>query len=85
MYGYQQAAQSTLGNVIDTSQIDWTSDKWNKALNYRDEKTGEYRQMDLWEWNKYLRKLPEWQQTDEAKQTYQNVAYSLAQGFGKIA
>lgn len=85
MYGYQQAAQSTLGNVIDVSQIDWTSDKWNKALNYRDEKTGEFRQMDLWEWNKYLRKLPEWQQTDEAKQTYQNVAYSLAQGFGKIA
>lgn len=85
MYAYQQAAQSTLGNVIDTSTIDWTSDKWNKALNFRDEKTGEYRQMDLWEWNKYLRKLPEWQQTDEAKQTYQNVAYALAQGFGKIA
>lgn len=85
MYGYQQAAQSTLGNVIDTSTIDWTSDKWNKALNFRDEKTGEYRQMDLWEWNKYLRKLPEWQQTDEAKQTYQNVAYALAQGFGKTA
>lgn len=85
MYGYQQAAQSVLGNTIDVSQIDWQSDKWNKALNFRDEKTGEYRQMDLWEWNKYLRKLPEWQQTDEAKQTYQNVAYSLAQGFGKIA
>jgi hypothetical protein len=85
MYGYQQAAQSTLGNVVDTSTIDWTSDKWNKALNFRDEKTGEYRQMDLWEWNKYLRKLPEWQQTDEAKQTYQNVAYALAQGFGKTA
>jgi len=85
LYAYKQAAQNTLGDSIDMSQIDWTSDKWNKSLNYRDEKTGEYRQMDLWEWNKYLRTLPEWQNTSEAKQTYSNVAYALAQGFGKIA
>jgi hypothetical protein len=85
LYAYKQAAQNTLGDSIDMSEIDWTSDKWNKSLNYRDEKTGEYRQMDLWEWNKYLRTLPEWQNTSEAKQTYSNVAYALAQGFGKIA
>jgi hypothetical protein len=82
--GYKQQAAQVLGTTVDTSQIDWTSDKWNKALNYRDEKTNEYRQMDLWEWNKYLRTLPEWQNTDDAKQTYQNVAYSLAKGFGRI-
>lgn len=85
MYAYKQQADRTLGSSIDTSEIDWTSDKWNKALNYRDEKTGEYRQMDLWEWNKYLRTLPEWQNTDEAKDTYRNVALSLAQGFGRMA
>lgn len=85
MYAYKQQAQSILGNVMDVSQVDWTSDKWNKALNYRDEKTNEYRQMDLWEWNKYLRSLPEWQQTDEAKSIYSNIGYTLAQGFGKIA
>lgn len=82
--GYKQQAAQVLGTSVDTSQIDWTSDKWNKALNYRDEKTNEYRQMDLWEWNKYLRTLPEWQNTDDAKQTYQNVAYSLAKGFGRM-
>ena len=82
--GYKQQAAQVLGTSVDTSQIDWTSDKWNKALNYRDEKTNEYRQMDLWEWNKYLRTLPEWQNTEDAKQTYQNVAYSLAKGFGRI-
>ena len=82
--GYKQQAAQVLGTSVDTSQIDWTSDKWNKALNYRDEKTNEYRQMDLWEWNKYLRTLPEWQNTEDAKQTYQNVAYSLAQGFGRM-
>jgi hypothetical protein len=85
LYAYKQQATATLGSAIDTSEIDWTSDKWNKALNFRDEKTNEYRQMDLWEWNKYLRTLPEWQNTNEAKDAYRNVAFSLAQGFGKMA
>jgi hypothetical protein len=84
-YAYKQQALRTLGGTIDSSNIDWTEDKWNKALNFRDPKTNESRQMDLWEWNKYLRTLPEWQQTDQAKQAYRNVAYSLAQGFGRMA
>ena len=83
MYAYKQQAQSILGSAVDASQIDWTQDKWNKALNFRDEKTGEYRQMDLWEWNKYLRTLDEWQNTDEAKTAYGDLARSLASGFGK--
>jgi hypothetical protein len=85
MYAYEAQAQATLGSAIDTSQIDWTQDKWNKALNFRDEKSGEYRQMDLWEWNKYLRTLPEWQNTEDAKNVYGNLVQSLARGFGKTA
>lgn len=85
MYAYTQQAKSILGSSVDTSQIDWTQDKWNKALNHRDEKTGEYRQMDLWEWNQYLRTLPEWQNTDEANSAYGDLAMSLARGFGKTA
>jgi hypothetical protein len=85
MYAYTQQAKSILGKSVDTSQIDWTQDKWNKALNFQDAKTGEYRQMDLWEWNKYLRTLPEWQNTDEAKSAYGDLAISLARGFGKTA
>lgn len=85
MYAYTQQAKSILGKSVDTSQIDWTQDKWNKALNFQDAKTGEYRQMDLWEWNKYLRTLPEWQNTDEAKTAYGDLAISLARGFGKTA
>ena len=85
MYAYTQQAKSILGKSVDTSQIDWTQDKWNKALNFQDTKTGEYRQMDLWEWNKYLRTLPEWQNTDEAKTAYGDLAISLARGFGKTA
>lgn len=85
MYAYTQQAKSILGSSVDTSQIDWTQDKWNKALNFQDTKTGEYRQMDLWEWNKYLRTLPEWQNTEEAKSAYGDLAISLARGFGKTA
>jgi hypothetical protein len=85
MYAYTQQAKSILGSSVDTSQIDWTQDKWNKALNHQDAKTGEYRQMDLWEWNKYLRTLPEWQNTEEAKSAYGDLAISLARGFGKTA
>jgi hypothetical protein len=85
MYAYKQQAQSILGSSIDSTQIDWTQDKWNKALNFQDAKTGEYRQMDLWEWNKYLRTLPEWQNTNEAKSAYGDLAISLARGFGKTA
>ena len=85
MYAYKQQAESILGKTIDASQIDWTQDKWNKALNFQDTKTGEYRQMDLWEWNKYLRTLPEWQNTEEAKSAYGDLAISLARGFGKTA
>ena len=78
---YRQQAVSTLN--IDESAIDLTQDKWNRALNYQDPKTNEYRQMDMWEWNRYLRSLPEWQQTDEAKQTYRTAAFTLAQAFGR--
>jgi len=85
MSAYKQQANRVLEGLVDVDQIDWTDDKWNKALNFKDEKTNEYRQMDIYEWNKYLRTLPEWQETDNAKSTYRNVAMSLAKGFGKMA
>ena len=85
MSAYKQQANRVLEGLVDVDQIDWTDDRWNKALNYRDEKTNEYRQMDTWEWNRYLRSLPEWQQTQTAKDTYRDVAFSLAKGFGRMA
>lgn len=85
MSAYKRQASSILEGLVNVDEIDWAEDKWNKALNYRDEKTNDYRQMDIWEWNKYLRTLPEWQETGNAKDIYRNVAMSLAQGFGKMA
>jgi hypothetical protein len=78
---YSNAAQNVLG--IDPSTIDWTQDKWGKALNYQDPKTNEYRTMDSSEWNRHLRSLPEWKKTDGAKNAYRNLALTLASGFGK--
>jgi hypothetical protein len=80
---YSNAAQNVLG--IDPSTIDWTQDKWNTALNYQDPKTNEYRAMDSSEWNRHLRSLPEWQNTDDAKQTYRSAAISIAKAFGKTS
>lgn len=81
MYAYKQQASRILGEVMDTTDIDWTDSKWNPALNYRDPKTNEYRQMDLWEWNQYLRGMPEWKNTTEAKNVYGNIAMSLQNAF----
>ena len=78
---YTNQARQILG--VDEAQVDWTDNKWNKALNYQDPKSGEYRQMDIWEWNRYLRSLPEWQNTDDAKQLYRETAFTLAQAFGR--
>jgi len=80
---YSNAAQNVLG--IDPSTIDWTQDKWNTALNYKDPKTNEYRTMDAFEWNRHLRLQPEWQNTDDAKQTYRSAAMSIAKAFGKTS
>jgi hypothetical protein len=80
---YTNTAASVLG--VDPATIDWSQDKWNKALNYQDPKTTDYRQMDSWEWNRYLRSLPEWQETNDAKQTYRRAAFTLAQAFGKTS
>lgn len=78
---YSNAAKNVLG--VDPSTIDWTQDKWNKALNYQDPKTNEYRTMDSSEWNRHLRAQPEWKKTDDAKNAYRNLALTLASGFGK--
>lgn len=81
MFAYKQQATRILGEVMDTTDIDWTDSKWNPALNYRDPKTNEYRQMDLWEWNEYLRGMDDWKNTTEAKNIYGNIAMSLSQAF----
>lgn len=81
---YQQTAQRSLGSVMDLTDIDWSQDRWNKVVNYKDPKTNEYRMMDLYEFNKYLRQQPEWQKTEDASRAYRNVTQTLVRAFGGV-
>lgn len=80
---YRALAASTLG--IDPAMIDFTdANKWGRLLSYQDPNTNETRLMNVTEWGKFLRGLPEWQVTDEAKTLYRDVASTIVRGFGKV-
>jgi len=80
---YRAVAASTLG--IDPNSIDFTdANKWGRLLSYQDPNTNETRLMNVTEWGKFLRGLPEWQQTDEAKTVYRDLATTLTRGFGVV-
>jgi hypothetical protein len=77
----QTAAQLLEKNETD---IDFTDPKFAQAFAYTDPATGKARQMNLQEFGRYVRSLPEWGQTENAKNTYRDVAFSIAQAFGQV-
>jgi hypothetical protein len=80
---YRATAASVLG--IDPYTIDFTdANKWGRLLSYQDPNTNETRLMNGTEWGKFLRTLPEWQTTDEAKTLYRDVASTITRGFGAV-
>jgi hypothetical protein len=80
---YRAVAADTLG--IDPYTIDFTdANKWGRLLSYQDPNTNETRLMNVTEWGKFLRTLPEWQSTDEAKTLYRDVASTITRGFGAV-
>lgn len=80
---YRAVAAETLG--IDPYTIDFTdANKWGRLLSYQDPNTNETRLMNVTEWGKFLRTLPEWQKTDEAKTVYRDVASTIVRGFGAV-
>jgi hypothetical protein len=80
---YRAVAANTLG--IDPNSIDFTdANKWGRLLSYQDPNTNETRLMNVTEWGKFLRGLPEWQQTDEAKTVYRDLASTITRGFGAV-
>ena len=69
---------------IDESAVDFTDPaKFGKLLTYQDPKSGEARLMNATEWTGYLRRLPEWQNTSTAKQTYGDLMKTVETIFGK--
>jgi hypothetical protein len=80
---YRQLAANSLN--IDPNTIDFTdNDKWGKLLSYRDPNSGEARLMNGTEWSTFIRTLPEWQQTDEAKTLYREIGSTILRGFGAL-
>ena len=80
---YRAVAASTLG--IDANSIDFTdANKWGRLLSYQDPNTNETRLMNVTEWGQFLRGLPEWQTTDEAKTVYRDLASTITRGFGVV-
>lgn len=80
---YRSIAANTLG--IDGTAIDFSdATKFGKLLTYQDPKSGESRLMNATEWTQYLRGLPEWQNTSEAKTGYDALIKSVETLFGKV-
>jgi hypothetical protein len=79
---YKAVAAQTLG--IDDSMVDFTSDKFKGLLTYTDPLTKQPRLMNSTEWSGYLRKLPEWQETKEAKAGYDDIIKNVETLFGKV-
>ena len=79
---YKSMAAQTLG--IDDSMVDFTKDKFKRLLTFTDPNTKQARLMNSTEWSTYLRGLPEWQTTKEAKAGYDNVIKNVESMFGKV-
>lgn len=80
---YRSIAAQTLG--IDDSAIDFSdASKFGKLLTYKDPTSNEARLMNATEWTQYLRGLPEWQNTGEAKRAYSSAIETVERLFGKV-
>lgn len=78
---YRQVAAQLLEKP--ESEIDFSSDKFSPAFNSMDA-TGKPKQMNLKEWSTYVRGLSDWQNTQNAQDSYRNMAMSIVRGFGRI-
>ena len=80
---YRSIAANTLG--VDPTSVDFTdATKFGKLLTYQDPKSGEHRLMNSTEWTQYLRALPEWGNTSEAKSQYSGIIDTVSKIFGKV-
>ena len=80
---YRSIAAKTLG--VDPTSINFSdATKYGKLLTYQDPKSGESRLMNSTEWTQYLRKLPDWQKTSEAKTQYSGILDTIGKIFGKV-
>ena len=80
---YGQLAAQT-GVVSSPNAINWMDPKWSKALNTTTP-DGQRAPMSLSDWGMYLRGLPEYQNTDQARASAASLGLKIAQTFGEVA
>jgi hypothetical protein len=70
---------------VDPSSVDFSNpNKFGKLLTYTDPNNGQARLMNATEWNQYLRTLPDWSKTKDAKQTYTSIIDTINNIYGKV-
>lgn len=79
---YLQVASQILEKPAES--FDLSSPQWNKAL-LQPQPDGERTAMPLSDWADYLRSLPAYQQTDQAKGAAADFSLALANEFGKVS
>lgn len=77
---YVQKAARTL--EINPADFDLTSDRWMRGIHSVDRESGQSGPMSLGEWGEYLRKQPEWEYTDNARQQGAQWAQFIAKSMG---
>jgi len=80
---FREVAARTLG--IPAASVDFSSDRWNAALNFDDGKGR--RMMTLTEWGDYLRTNSQfgYEYTQEAQNKAYTIVESIGQMFGRVA
>lgn len=76
---FRQSAASLLEKSIDAISIDDPMVK--KAMQYKGQ-DGKPAQMALWEFEREVRKSPEWDKTDNAMRTYTDIGETILRNFG---
>ena len=76
---YKQSIENMLGRPVDMLG------EFSDVVQYIPDGGTEARPMTFSEVQKYVRALPEWQQTDSAKESARALAFAIGQTFGEVA
>ena len=82
--GATESYRNIAANLLEITpdEVNFSDEKFAPAFNFVDDATNKPRQMNMQEWAQYIRSTPDWQQTENARNTYREAAFTLARSFG---
>ena len=82
--GSTESYRNIAANLLEITpdEVNFSDEKFAPAFNFVDDATKKPRQMNMQEWAQYIRSTPDWQQTENARNTYREAAFTLARSFG---